>query len=1511
MLPGAQVSRNSQLEFPFCLPHLRPGTTINTRFAEAKTGKREQVVSAFVSGTSENLALMVAKRGEPHSDGMFNAEGAGFSVNGPRVRWNNSEIDGPTTNGTSVGEASFCFDNQDVMRAAHGMTGGTVWSLAGLAGRHPFLRISGCGVPRASRVASVRERPTRSFGLLRFSVPAVVNDAKRKTLYGGAVMRQLRLRWFIVTVAALLCACMGAHRGFGQATNTGTVVGEVSDPSGALIPGATVTLTDALASVKLTDVTNADGKFAFTTVPPGTYTITVSKAEFSTARSDGQVVNIGTQLTLNMKMKVGGGTETVEVQSIGTELQTLNSTVGQTIPQEAIDSLPSLNHDVNTFTSMQPGVDPSGSVAGAVNDQSTFLLDGGQITNDMDGSMAVYTGSFAGDPTGVSGGNGMLAPGPTGVMPTPQDSVEEVKVNTANQTADFDNSAGAQVEFATPRGTNRWHGGVYEYYLDNGFDANSWGNNQIGQPLTQFHYNRFGAKAGGFILPAFWGGRTYFFGFFEGFRYPQSETISRAVPSPSLLAGTLYAPNSSSVETPYNLKSIDPRGIGLNPDVSAMWSKYMPGGTVSGSPGPSLCAGILSTECDGYNEVAFVGNMSLPLSSNDMAFRIDHAFNSKWNAFASYRYYKLTQQADEQIDIGGFFPGDKLGTPAALATRPQQPWFLVTGLTTSISTNTTNDLHYSFLRNFWQWGDDNAPPQISGLGGALEPFGETATDVLAPFNVNTQNIRTRFWDGQDNFFSDNVSTLKGNHLIQWGGQYQHNYNYHERSDNGGGINFTPTYQLGDSAGSGNVVMTDLGGGYPVNTTSARVAAAALGIVTDAQVAYTRSGASLTLNPPLTHAFDQMRIDYYNAYFSDTWHMKPSFTLTYGLGYTLEMPPVEQNNKSTVLVDAADEPVVTEDYLTQRKVAAEQGQVYNPELGFALVNNVGAGDKYPYNPFYGSFSPRVGVAWNPSFSKATVIRGGYGRIYGRLNGVDLVLVPLLGVGLIQPVQCKTAFMNGTCGATNPTAGNAFRVGVDGNAAPLPVAAPTLPQPAYPGYNLIAGSANEAMDPHFRPNDIDSFDLTIQRQIGQKSLLEVGYIGRLIHHEYQPTNLNAVPYMMSVGGQQFQSAYAALEKYLGCATSAAACGASVPAAGTAAYTSYINSMVTQPFFETALKASGYCNEYPSCTAAVLNNELGNLEVQSVWSMWSDLDNGNFNFPRTMMNTPIPGSTFGSTGAMSSGIAENASSGYGNYNGGFISFGTRSWHGLTMQHNFTYSKAMGTGADVQATSEYTPNDPYDLGKMYGLQNFARKFVYNTYIVAQEPWFHGQNGLLGRAAGGWAFAPIFTAGSGPPLNCPTASGNQAQAFGAGDGSNYFDNEQCVFTSPYHAGHSAHFGVGGSNGIGTATSNTPVNYFSNPAAVWAQVRAPILGIDTKNPGQGPITGMPYWNMDGQIKKDVRIAESATFEFSFIATNMLNHRQFNDAENGTLCLCNPSAFGVLNSQANNPRQMEFGGRITF
>ena len=159
------------------------------------------------------------------------------------------------------------------------------------------------------------------------------------------------------------------------------------------------------------------------------------------------------------------------------------------------------------------------------------------------------------------------------------------------------------------------------------------------------------------------------------------------------------------------------------------------------------------------------------------------------------------------------------------------------------------------------------------------------------------------------------------------------------------------------------------------------------------------------------------------------------------------------------------------------------------------------------------------------------------------------------GVIAPVAAGPQ-----CGSVpgGLNVGNAYRVGVDGPNAPIPAAAPTLPQPTFPGYNAVAAGASEALDPNFRPNVVDSFDLTIQRQITSKVLVELGYIGRKITHEYQPINLNAVPYMMTLGGQQFQKAYANVEVALGCNISYAACGAGgKPAA-----------LTPQPFFETLL-------------------------------------------------------------------------------------------------------------------------------------------------------------------------------------------------------------------------------------------------------------------------------------------------------------------------------------------------------
>jgi hypothetical protein len=254
--------------------------------------------------------------------------------------------------------------------------------------------------------------------------------------------------------------------------------------------------------------------------------------------------------------------------------------------------------------------------------------------------------------------------------------------------------------------------------------------------------------------------------------------------------------------------------------------------------------------------------------------------------------------------------------------------------------------------------------------------------------------------------------------------------------------------------------------------------------------------------------------------------------------------------------------------------------------------------------------------------------------------------------------------------------------------------------------------------------------------------------------------------------------------------------------------------------------------------------------------------------------------------------------------------------MHQNFTYSKALGTGAFYQADSEYTPNDAFDLKKMYGVQAFNRKFVYNTFMVWDEPFFKSQHGFLGRAAGGWSLAPIFTAGDGEPLYCNTQT--DGQSFGSADAVNYYSNEQCVFTSKYNGGVHSHYGISGGtdafgNSVGTSVAvpghaNQSINMFKDPVAVWNQVRAPILGIDTKNPGVGPIIGMPYWNVDMSLQKNIRVLERASLQFSMIFTNVFNHDILADPG---LALYSPSTWGVENTQANTPRKMEFGMRASF
>lgn len=1350
---------------------------------------------------------------------------------------------------------------------------------------------------------------------------------------GCSISSRKRLRLLLQFLALTFALGFAVNNAKAQTATAGTVAGQVTDESSAAVPGASVKVIEVGTKATQSLTTNEAGRYLFSQVPPGVYNIVVSKEGFSTYEVNNQSIEVGAVLTINAKMKVGSTATTIEVTAAtGAELQTMNATVGNAIDSKSMVMLPNLGRDVVTLAVLQPGVTLSGYAAGSQNEQNTFTLDGGSITDDMAGNTTGYQTNYTGFGGTQTGGV------PSGVLPTPIDSIEEVRVATIGQTSDFANSSGSQIQMVTKRGQNAFHGTGYMYYYDTTIgSANSWSGNHTPAtingvsytytPIISNHRTRFGGSIGGPLTPKpVLGGKWYFFFNYEALRFPNVGATTKTVPSALLRAGIIQEPNSAGTWLPYNINptavtvggvtyapaacpvgQCDPRGIGISPVVSKIWNNEMP------LPNSPNAAG------DHYNTQGYIASIRAPQTSNNYVGRIDHDFSEKWRFYGTYRDYRLINLTTNQVDFGGVL-GGTLGQPLPVAPRPQQPSFWSSGLTTQISPSMTNNFVFSYTRSFWQWGSQNAPPQLPGLGGAIEPGGESSS-ALIPYNINTQSVRQRFWDGQDKLLRDDLTFIHGNHIFGFGGSYQRNFDYHSRTDNGNGINNAIVYQLTSSGINFNSPAV-AGTSTPYLPTTVASSSASswntfysevTGMVSQSQVAYTRSGTALNLNPVGSSAYDKSVIPYYAEYFYDTWHVKPTLTLTYGLGYNLEMPPLEQNGKQTMIVGTDGSPIITTDYIARRQALALQGQAYQPNVGFALVGNVGSGRKYPYDPYYGEFSPRFSFAWNPTAtdgvlgklvgSGKTVLRGGYARIWGRLNGVNLVLSPLLGVGLIQPVTCNGATSTGQClgsGATDPTTN--FRIGVDGMTAPLAQASPTLAQPFFPGIggNVTAGDVS-ALDPHYKPDRTDQFTLTIQRELSRKVHLEVGYIGKILRNETTELDLDGVPYMMTLGGQSFSQAFA--NTYW-----------SIWGGGTPA---------VQPFFENALggTSSGFCAGFGSCTAALVSRDKSLFQNTQVSDLWLAMTKANgWTLGRTMISSPVamncPAGAVNCTvtaAGQATSISESGSLGWGNYNAAFATLRLSDFHGITATSNFTYGRALGVGTVSQYSSAYTEENMYDLHSTYGPQSFDIKFIYNLSMVYQPPYYRSQKGVVGHVLGGWTIAPLFTAQSGSGMEPSYSESNctACQAFGeVGNSAAAVSSvaEGAVGLLPYTGSVAARYNNYGANGVGT---NSPygLNIFAHPDQIIGEFRPCVLGYDTSCGGYYNLRGLPTWNLDLAVTKDIALhTERVGLQLNFQFTNVLNH--FQPGGPG-LSLSSPTSFGAITGAGNTPRQLEFGLRAHF
>ena len=1293
-------------------------------------------------------------------------------------------------------------------------------------------------------------------------------------------MRSLHLRG--IALVLFLLSATGVWL-FAQSANTGTLIGTATDASGAVVPGARVELRDVSTNATRTAITNAAGQYSFPGLPPGAYSVKATGTGFREFTVPQIAIEIGQSYTVNVQLEVGTAQQVVEVTATpGAELQTLDSSVGSAVGGDTLMMVPTLTRNVASLLLLQPtsvpqqassqGSSYGGQVAGAHSDQNSIVLDGGNVTNGTSANSDYFV-NFNG--------------GPQAAIPTPIESIQEFRVSTSNHTASFSGASGSETILVTKRGSNQFHGSGYWYLQNSDLNANTWASNRLGQARPQSRDNRFGGSLGGYVPGLKESAKTFFYMNYEGRRLVAQQVYSRIVPTNTLRQGILRFRDVSGNIVSYNLataqlcgaqgnSACDPRALGINPLVSQLWNKYEP-------------AGNDPSQGDGLNTTGFTASLPLPTTSDFGVVRLDHSFGSKWQAFGSYRIYKEISAVNRQVDIGGLMPDDVKGQPASVATLPWQPRYVVFGLTGTLTPTLTNELNVSYVREWWYWNTASAFPQVPGTSAALELGGNT-TNPLLPINLNTTGARQRLWNGHNHNFVDNVSWLKGTHFIRAGGTFNHSGVNFFRDDGQVGL-IEPAYLIQQSAG------LNIPAAYqPPTCSSTRTTAClpsnqisnwnglysqVLGLVDQGLQVGVR-GSNLNALPQGTTLFNNVHYDSFSLYLTDSWKLSPNLTLNYGVNWSVDVPPVDQTGKQSISILAASNTVIAPgNYLAAREQAALAGQVYNPVVGFEPLPM--SGRKYPYDLVWNTVAPRVALAWTPKFGGGKmVIRGGYGQLFDRLNGVQKVGNEFQTFGFQQTLTCLGPSRIGQClGSLGSDPSTGFRIGTDGATVPIPAlsasaVAPEIPGGAnVPGANQPIANTTYQIDPSYKPGRNHEWDITIQREMPGHSLLEIGYIGRHANNTYNPLEVNGVPWMMTLNGQSYALAYDAIAAQL--------------AAG--------STVTPQPFLESALAGSSFCAApNTSCTAGVVAKYGSSFRNQQVSTVWNGIQ-PSFHF----------GPATAATSQVSSTFFYWASAGWSNYNAGFISYRTRKFVGLTLDANLTFAHSLdtrGLNQDVDTAASYSYNLAYD----YATSAFDRKVVFNLLALYDLPFGRNGHGPLSYIIQGWSIAPIVNISSGLPLKVATGSG---QEFGQGGGAN---SGGAVLIGPDNFGNSVHSGVSGDSKTQVGINSNPtaggtgLNLFADPLTVFNSFRPAMVGIDTTSAGGGQLRGLSRWNLDVALSRKFRVNERWSTTFSAQMFNTFNHVVF---ANPSVSLQSPQSFGVLSSQLNSPRIVQLGLHIDF
>ncbi len=810
-----------------------------------------------------------------------------------------------------------------------------------------------------------------------------------------------------VLLAAALFALLVLPRGpmFSQGY-FGTVSGEITDPSGAVVPGVRVVLTDQVKGFTFSTKSDSHGRYLFTSIPPGVYRLSGTMPGFAQVMLSNVTVSVGGNATANLTLRVASSKQTVAVTGRAPELQTEDAVTGQVVNRRFLADLPLVDRYVLDFTMLGPGMNLM-SDQNAVSDTGTnfvsngsrgasadILMDGASITNF--------------EPNG----------GATNVTYTPsEEAVQEMVVEQTNFSAEYGFTGSTVVNMITQSGTNAFHGSAYDYIRNQITDANNWFNNVAGVPLPPVHRNNYGGTFGGPIKKD----KAFFFFDWDGTRSSDMGTYQAGVPSVeeragdfselcaaysgtfnaagqcSAAGGQIWDPYSGTYETPAN----GPAG--------AYRSAYIPFNNIANysSPGSSVLDGTpyQLTPSPG-NLIDRVGQkmMSLfpmpnysgggiydnwtasgaSLSANDQFdLKIDYQFNEKnllsvkysedWSSYTPYNCFK------DYADPCGSGP-DNTGAQLASInyTKTFSPTLLLTS-TLGFTRGTEYILAYNKSLNSNPLGTLGFPSYLGSNGFQGVPAMFIGDYYSAAFTSMGNDPYGNYVQGQDTGqLSETLTNIRGNHELKYGFEGQlHQQNYIQTNAPLGYFNIG----AGGTSQCPTPVISVCGGDD--------MASFLMGQFSDFYEIQDR---------PATQNYQ------YAWYAQDNWKVAPKLTLNLGLRYEVALPLTERFNR----MNSFDPNVVNPlngGSISYTNPLTGQNET-TPLMGGEVF--VSSNDRTNRLTDWSEIQPRFGFAY--LVGSKTVIRGGYGIYFDPTRSGANGLISYGSEGFNQYTTPETTYQN---------------------------------------------------------------------------------------------------------------------------------------------------------------------------------------------------------------------------------------------------------------------------------------------------------------------------------------------------------------------------------------------------------------------------------------------------------------------------------------------------------------------